>query len=326
MMKTNKKELSVKQMESYLNSIDVIKGQCFVSPINKGIDSKNYLIGVNKRNKFKYVLKIYPEGTGEDVEYETEILNKLDSAFSKKYFPVVIKNCFYIEKNPSILLKYIFGRIISKKDISLNLVKKIATKQAQIHYALTNFTPKHKKSRFSIFDFSFFDLFVNNNNPHFKIIQNEVSALDKESKLFKKINFTKSIIHEDLSTENIILSKNNNISFIDFGESHKSEIISDIAITIKEIIISNKGVDFNLIQEYLNSYQKIIHLNKNEIIALPFLLKRRTVFMIAYLLNKQEINKSTKLKKKIEKEIKILKTLQKKDYTMRNFIKEYAYG
>jgi Ser/Thr protein kinase RdoA (MazF antagonist) len=143
--------------------------------------------------------------------------------------------------------------------------------------------------------------------------------------LFKKINFTKSIIHEDLSMENIILSKSNSISFIDFGESHKSEIISDIAITIKEIIISNKGVDFNLIRAYLHSYQKIIRLNKNEIMALPFLLKRRTVFMIAYLLNKQEINKTTELKKKIGKEIKILKTLQKKDCLIRNFIKEYVY-
>lgn len=324
-MKTNKKELSVKQIESYFNSIGVIKGQCFVSPINKGIDSKNYLVGVDKRNKFKYILKIYPEGAGEEVEYEMEILNKLDSAFNKKYFPVVIKNCFYIEKNPSIILKYIHGRTLSKKDISLNLIKKIAIKQAQTHHALANFTPKHKKNRFSIFDFSFFDLYVNNNNPYFKIIQNEVSVLGKESKLFKNINFIKSIIHEDLNTENIILSKNNNINFIDFGESHKSEIISDIATTIKEIIISNKGVDFNLIREYLNSYQKIIRLNKNEIAALPFLLKRRTVFMTAYLLNKQEINKTTELKKKIGKEIKILKTLQKKDHLIRNFIKEYAY-
>lgn len=324
-MKTNKKELSVKQIESYLNSIGVIKGQCFVSPINKGLDSNNYLVGVDKRNKFKYILKIYPEGTGEEVEYEMEILNKLDSAFSKKYFPVVIKKCFYIEKNPSIILKYIPGRTLSKKDISLNLIKKIAIKQAQTHHALANFTPKHKKNRFSIFDFSFFDLYVNNNNPYFKIIQNEVSVLGKESKLFKNINFIKSIIHEDLNTENIILSKNNNINFIDFGESHKSEIINDIATTIKEIIISNKGVDFNLTRKYLNSYQKTIRLNKNEIAALPFLLKRRTVFMTAYLLNKQEINKTTELKKKIEKEIKILKTLQKKDHLIRNFIKEYAY-
>ncbi len=325
MMEINKKELSVKQIELYLNSIDVIKGQCFVSPVNRGIDSKNYLVSVNKRNKFKYILKIYPESTGEDVEYEMEILNKLDSAFSKKYFPVVIKKCFYIEKNPSILLNYISGRILSKKDISLYLVKKIAKKQARMHCSLANFTPKHKKNRFSIFDFSFFNLYVNNNNPHFKIIQNEVGALKKESKLFKNIDFTKSIIHEDLSAENIILSKNNDINFIDFGESHKSEIISDIAITIKEIIISNKGVDFNLIRGYLNSYQKIIRLNKDEIMTLPFLLKRQTVFMLSYLLNKQEINKTTELKKKIAKETKILITLQKKDYPIRNFIKEYNY-
>lgn len=85
MMETNKKELSVKQIELFLNSIDAVSGQCFVSPVNRGIDSKNYLVSVNKRNKFKYVLKIYPEGTDEEVKYETEILNKLDSVFNKKF-------------------------------------------------------------------------------------------------------------------------------------------------------------------------------------------------------------------------------------------------
>lgn len=54
MMKTNKKELSVKQIESYLNSIDVIKGQCFVSPINRGVDSKNYLVSVNNSRTYAF--------------------------------------------------------------------------------------------------------------------------------------------------------------------------------------------------------------------------------------------------------------------------------
>jgi len=54
-MNINKKQLSIKQIESYLNSVDVIEGQCFVSSVKKGIDSKNYLVSVNKRNKVRYI-------------------------------------------------------------------------------------------------------------------------------------------------------------------------------------------------------------------------------------------------------------------------------
>lgn len=293
--------------------------------VGKGIESKNYIVSVNNKNNFKYILKIYSKSKIEDVKYEREVLNKLNANFKKKFFPIVQKGIFYINQKPSILLKYIHGRILSKRDITSCLIKKIAKKQAEMHHILANFDPIYKKNRFSIFDFSFVNIYSNDRNSNYSILQNEVNALKKESRLFLKVNFSKSIIHEDLTTENIILSINGDVNFIDFGESHRAEMISDIATAIKEIIISNKGVDFDLMRDYINSYQKITRLGKAEVNALPFLLKRRTVFMAIYLLNKQEINDSVGLKRKIEKEMKVLKILQKNNYFIEKFIKEYEY-
>ena len=106
------------------------------------------------------------------------------------------------------------------------------------------------------------------------------------------------------------------IKFIDFSDSHMAEIISDVAIAIKELIIKNKGFNSNLIKQYLDSYQEVFRLNADEINSLPFLFRRRTVFMINYLLYKQTQNKSTELIKRIDLEIKVLKNLQKNFYSL----------
>lgn len=218
-------------------------------------------------------MKIYSESDTEELKYEEEILKKLDSVTKKKFFPVIVKPTFYINEKPSVLLKYIPGRILSKKDISPLLIKKIAKKHAEMHRLFLYFNPRHKKSRFSIFNFSFFNLYVRDKkSPHYKMLHDAVTILKQESKLFAKVNFKKSIIHEDLNIENIIVTKNGDINFIDFGESHRAEMISDIAIAIKEIIITNRGVDINLIKNYLDSYQKVTPINKNEISALPLLI------------------------------------------------------
>lgn len=325
MGETNSIKPTVRQIESYLKSINIIKGRCFIFLVDKGIDSKNYFISVNNKNKFKYILKTYSKDNNEEVKYEIEILNKLDCVFKKKFFPIVFLNFFYINKKPSILLKYIPGRILSKKDISLYLIKEIAKKQAEMHHSFIDFIPKHKKHRFSIFDFSFFNIYVNNKSQYHNILQNEINILIQESESFKRMNYIKSIIHEDLSIENIILSKNGNINFIDFGDSHRAEIISDIATGIKELIINNRGLNIPLMKNYLDSYQKVFRLNKDEINLLPFLFRRRAVFIASYLLHKQGQDKNIKLRKKIDSEIKVLKNLQKNNCFINDFIKNYKY-
>lgn len=324
-MKNIPRKETAKFIEEDLNSLNVIKGNCFAFPIDKGIESKNYLISVNDKNNFKYILKIYSENNVEELKYEIEILTKLNSVVRKKYFPVILNQIFYINEKPSVLLGYIAGNILLKNNISSLLIKRIAKKQAEMHYSLNRFKPRHKKNRFSIFDFSFVNIFKRNNNSYAGLLMNEVSILKQESKLFSNIKFKKSIIHEDLILENIVVSDSGSINFIDFGESHRAEIISDIAIAIKELIIINKGVDLVLIRDFLDSYQKITNLSKDEISVLLFLLKRRTVFMLAYFLNKQMENKGSNLERKIFAEVKALKVLQKNSHTIEKFINEYKY-
>ena len=287
--------LTVKDIRSSLKTLNIEKGIYFITKIDKGIESKNYFVGLNSRNNLRYILKIYPNDN--EVRYEIEILNKLSSSNKPLFSPLVQEGVFFINNKPSILLRYITGCILAKNKISLPVIREIAKKQAKMHLSLLNFKPKNKKVRFSVFDFNFLSFFCKNDKSlYYRKILEEIKIIEKESKSFTKIDFKKTIIHEDLTPENILITKNGDINFVDFGESHYAEMISDIAITIKEIIISNVGVDLLLIQNYLNSYQKIITLDKKEINTLFFMIKRRTIFMLAYYLGRYEINKDFKKK------------------------------
>jgi len=310
----------VKDIKLCLNTLNIVKGSYFITKINKGVESRNYLISLNSKDNLRYVLKIC--SNDNDVRYEMEVLNRLSKNNKPAFTPFVQEGIFFINKKPSFLLRYMSGTILTKNKISLSTIRKIAIRQAKLHHSLFNFSPKSKKERFSVFDFKFLLFFCkDNNNLYYKNILDEINIIKKESKLFTKIDFKKTIIHEDLTPENILIGKNGNINFIDFGESHYAEIISDIAIAIKEIIIGNKGVDLLLIKNYLNSYQEIITINKKEIDTLFFMIKRRTIFMAAYYLGRYEKDKN--FKKKMMNEFRILRILKEKESIIRDFISKY---
>ncbi len=292
--------------------------------IDKGIDSKNYLILVDNK---KYILKIYSSNNVEEVKYELEILYKLNSDNKyNKYFPVVKEGIFYIGQKPSIILEYIQGKTLSVKDINSLTLKKVAKIQARMHHSMSDYVPIHKKFRFSIFDFTFVDFFKNKDKELYSnIFKNEIFFLSQESKRIENFNLRKSIIHEDFNKDNIIINKKCEIKLIDFGDSHRAEIVSDIATAIKELIINNKGFNPILIKKYLDSYQDFFILNEDEINTLPFLFRRRAFFMINYLLYKQAQDNNIQLTKRIDLEIKVLKNLQKNFHSVNKFIENYKY-
>lgn len=314
-----------KEIATKLKSLGKFKHISFLRPINKGIDNKNYLLKADGR---KYILKIYSLKNVEEVEYELEIIKKLRSISRFNNFPTTKSDIFNINGKPMVLFYYIEGKTLCTRDVNFSTIEKIAKIQAQMHKNLLNFFPVHKKFRFPIFDFSFVDYFKNilpSTNDAFLL--SEINILRKEAYRFAGIKFRKTIIHEDLNLDNIVRNKNKQLVFIDFGDSHRAEIISDIATATKELIINVKGLDFTLVKKYLDSYQKILTLAKKDLEILPFLWRRRTIFMVTYLTHKQEKGaNSAKLTKKILREINTLQKLRKNEQKINNFIKNYIWA
>lgn len=295
-----------------------------VSRLDRGSESKNYLI--SKDNK-KYVLKVYSGSDTEEIRYEIEILNRLKAVTrGERYFPTLKKGIFYVNRRPAILLDYIYGKVLKPGDLSEDTIKKIAATQAKMHSALVNYEPVHKKFRFPILDFDFAKLFLNScESPYNIIVQKEIRALKKESLPLKKLSLEKTIIHEDLTAENIIMNDLGEVKFIDFGESHKAEAISDIATAIKELVVGDNGVNFDFIKQYLDSYRGVRPVTREELDLLPFLLRRRTVFMMAYWLCKQSVVGGAEFDERVGREAKNLGALWRSKFEIGKFIERYQH-
>ena len=295
--------------DKILNNSDIRKLGYIKSckPLDLGLESRNFLL-ITPSNK--YVLKSYKNTLLNEVIFETSILSHLKRFNSK--FPSPIRKVFYVNSLPCVLYTFIEGRGLVPHDINISTLQKIAELQALIHKNLVNFIPYGNKERFSIFDLSFVDAFrCDCSAEDALLIKNCRDWLVTRLNRFKRSNFPKSIIHEDLEMENILVDRKGDIKFIDFGESHRAEVVSDIAIAIKELIVNNYGTNTNsLIRAYLDAYEANNPiLDVVQLKALYTLFVRRGLFMFSYFLNKQAKNKDLSLNKRIKIERTALKLL-----------------
>lgn len=311
-----------KAIRSALIDNSILKEVYSVRSIDKGIDNKNFYI----EGEHKYFLKVYQTDDLDEINYEIEILRELKRKNKNGlYFPTIKNEIFFVNQKPAVLFDYIPGKSLSIKDINSSVLKKIANKQAGMHRALLSYKPVNKKFRFPIFDFGFSNIFTIEDQKLQSMVKNELRLLKNESKSIDKLDLKKSIIHEDLNPENIILGDDREVRFVDFSDSHHAEIISDIATSIKELILNKKGLDFKLMNDYLDSYQGVFPIDKKEITLLPFLLKRRTIFMMTYLLHKQNKEKDIKMKQRIDREFEVLKEIKSNIKSLNKFLEGYCY-
>ena len=252
--------------------------------INSGTEAQAYLI---KTSPEDLILKVLPRKKLEETKYETEIIRTLNSTSDN--FIILESEPFILNNDIAVLYKYFDGKSLRKQSLTRKNISQIAKMQAEMHRILVDFKPTNsERKRFSIFDFSFVDIFQTNLSDDTRELVNEAKdvILEKLSP-FKLYPLPQSIIHEDLEMVNILENKTGKLMFIDFGESHRAPIISDIATTLKEIIANPIGLNTRLFYTYLGAYQ-----NSNPILdqiqldMLYLLILRRTLFMFTYLLHK----------------------------------------
>ncbi len=280
--------------------------------IDGGLESRNFLLVINS---VKYVFKLFKRTTIDEIGYELSILNELKNGFD--CFPIPVTGVVYVGDVPGVLYTFLSGRSLEHADINTESIKRIANLQARMHMRLANFNPAGKRERFSIFDLSFFEEFkCEYSHDQEKEINLGRTFLEEKLKLFDPRDFTKSIIHEDLEMENVFIDVDGSVKFIDFGESHRAEVISDIATAVKELIVNTKGLDLLLIRFYLEEYNNVYSvIDKKQLAIFYTLLIRRTLFMLLYFLHKQSKDKNGLLENRIIKEENALRLLMSSDLT-----------
>lgn len=133
----------------------------------------------------------------------------------------------------------------------------------------------------------------------------KITYYENEFKLnlipFENKSIRKSILHFDLTKDNILKDCNNQIAIIDFDDSKFGDSVCDIAILIVNLFISKKhGFYLEEMEKFLDEYYfNEIELKNREV---P-LIKEYALNWINYILMENEFDASTTESLKIKKKI-----------------------
>lgn len=292
-----------------------------IEKVDKGIDADNFVVLTDKN---KFFMKVYTGCLREEVEYTREILLALNEESSCFIEPRSV--VFEMDGNPCILYNFIDGRCFSAYSISKDSLKTIARTQCLMHGILEKVRMRNKKDRMAVFDLDFCGFFkLSLENGIREFILGEIDSLKKESIYATRQELKKTIIHDDLSADNILLKDgvgNNTVFFVDFDDAHYGEAISDVAIVVTELILKNEKVDCGLIRYYIEEYNIGGYLDWEEFKHLFFFIKRRTLFMLAYYLYKRQRSGDDSYGLKIEGEMEMLRKINaNRNYLMKLYEK-----
>jgi hydroxylysine kinase len=166
------------------------------------------------------------------------------------------------------LLIYRRGEILNKVHVSVELLKQIGLYAARLNKAMEEFSHPAYESQTSMWVLSAVPklrdfLFALEDKKEVNLIEKIITAF--ENMVLPITNdLDKGILHGDLNEDNIIVSSDgkNIEAIIDFGDSHKSCYIFELAICLCYIITWTN--DIYLVKHVIEGYQEIRQLTKQE--------------------------------------------------------------
>ncbi len=104
-------------------------------------------------------------------------------------------------------------------------------------------------------------------NPHINILEYKSSDLAISSTL-NKTKLRRSIIHGDITRENVLLTTDRNAvnAIIDFDDAKYGYLAYDIAVLLTQIYVTKTwGIDMHGIADFMSAYSSELPLNKEEL-------------------------------------------------------------
>lgn len=294
-------------MQTLLKKVEETTGESVkeIHSIDENVtQNKNFIVTTNLNT---YFLKAYSEGSIDERTFELNTLRKLYD--DGHVFPVqTVAGPFVVEDRPVMLFNTVNGCTFNPRvSISEEHLLTVARQLAQMHSSLSTFDAGEKK-RFNALGFEFIDVF--NLDTSDATIKKAVHMLREAFTDVNTDELITTIIHDDLSPHNVMLSDNGELRFIDFDDAHHSYRISDIGTVVKEFIISpSKTIDKDKISLFIHHYEATHNTppltDQEKLLLIPMIL-RRALFMYAYY---SMIEKERRLYLQSDDEYRIVTTL-----------------
>ncbi|CAF1069285.1 unnamed protein product [Didymodactylos carnosus] len=255
---------------------------------------KNFLIRTRQLEESKeYLLKIHKSNSIVQYEAETKLLEHLRDKNVAAPIPVKTLDSKWfhvlsISDSETYIIRlfiYIPGTILFNcGQYTRNLLKLLGDYVGKIDVALKTF--HHSFYDDYIHDWSLLSF---KNITHEQLLtidnleyRNIVKMIQKQFQtdiVDKKHLFQYGQIHGDINDQNIIINDTNDmiIAIIDYGDSHRSYYIFELAITILYVLLFDENTieDLSYGTHVLKGYTKYIQFNQDELKVLPICIKAR---------------------------------------------------
>ncbi|MBT6318497.1 MAG: aminotransferase class III-fold pyridoxal phosphate-dependent enzyme [Cryomorphaceae bacterium] len=289
-MSLERSKISIKEILKILELNFDVKGS-----IKELVGEVDYNFKVESKCGKNYLLKISgPNFESDYIDFQINLLEYLN----KNYEIEITKSELTIERSRSCIVKdglgrdrcvrllsWVEGRLWSSVNpINKSLRKELGYKAAILSNSLINF--KHSFSKREIeWDISN-SLWVEDHLDKFdtdqkKILKTFIIDFKKNLPLYNDL--TKSIIHNDINDNNIIVSNdllNPSVkSIIDFGDSVYTQTINDLAVTCSYGIM-NVNDPLAACCEIISGYNNISSITDNELKLLYNLIAMRLVISV----------------------------------------------
>ena len=281
--KINKNHLIFWMKENY----SFLKNKKFnLSHLNSERDT-NFLLTINNNSKF--VIKI--SNTNESkkfLEMQDYVISSLNKkSLIKKFIPIKkhksIKTYLDINQHKCFvrILTYIDGKMYAKYKNSNNLENSLGKTLGILSRSLQNLghpsAYRHFEWNPSEIDWikKYIYLF---DNKHKKIILNNLYDYDKFIKKNKN-NLRFSLTHGDINNYNLVVSNQNVVGLIDYGDMIYAPTINDLAICLAYALMNKKDL-YTSLKNIILSYHKNFPITKHEIFSLITLVKCRLTITV----------------------------------------------
>lgn len=268
-----------------LSAADFFKiGKNFAySLVSGGNINSNYIL---KTESGKYILRAYKFKTEKEILSELGLLDFLSQ--NKFPCPKPVGKIFKTKNKFVCCFGFIEGHELNK--VTENDLKKIAKLMAILHILTKNYRLKYKREGEGLKVIKQYLKIKKKDilNSKFRDSKNFIKFLETElNKLKLDRNLPSGAIHVDIKTENIIIGKDGNLSFIDFDNFYIDTYVTDIANAIMWLSVNEKEMlDLKKAKIFLREYNKYRKLSKREMMDLKESFKfycLKGIFKYAYI-------------------------------------------
>jgi len=299
-MSDKRLQISTIRAEEILFDLFDIKGVAFELPGEVDI---NFRIKI--KNKVGYILKISsPDENQEYLEFQKDLLLFIQKHGQQIIAPRVIKDKFgrfnsrikdnFGRQRNVRLLTWVSGRIWNTVHPRLEVLNFSLGKQCGLLITILQSFKHHKASRKFDWDISQ-SLWTKEYNHLFKGEQVEVisyfqNRFENKLKIYAKLR--KGVVHNDVNDNNILVDADlispKVKAIIDYGDTIKTQIINDVAITCTYAIM-NHNDPLEIANQIVKGYHSTFILREEELEFLYILIGMRLVItVIKSALNKIE--------------------------------------